>query len=101
MLLSWLVRDFRLLYLFPDGRRWKRECPGCVGSLIILAALLEAAGSVDRVSGWEAGLRDGLGFIHDLLAILVRAGAIPSRDTTRKNAFYGASVKVGESQLFF
>ena len=27
----------------------------------------EAAGSVDRVNGWEAGLRDGLGYIHDLL----------------------------------
>ena len=27
----------------------------------------EAAGSVDRVNGWEAGLRDGLGCIHDLL----------------------------------
>ena len=27
----------------------------------------EAAGSLDRVNGWEAGLRDGLGYIHDLL----------------------------------
>ena len=27
----------------------------------------EAAGSVDRVSGWEVGLRDGLGYIHGLL----------------------------------
>ena len=24
----------------------------------------KAAGSVDRVNGWEAGLSDGLGFIH-------------------------------------
>ena len=23
--------DLRLLYLFPDGRRWKRECPGAWG----------------------------------------------------------------------
>ena len=29
----------RLLYRFPNGRRWKRECPGCMGSLIMLAAL--------------------------------------------------------------
>ena len=36
---SGLVRDLRLLYLFPEGRRWKRECTGCVGSLIMLAAL--------------------------------------------------------------
>ena len=27
-----------------------------------------------------------------------RAGAIPSCDTTRKNAFYGASIKVGENR---
>ena len=27
----------------------------------------EAAGSVDRVNGWEADLRDGLGYNHDLL----------------------------------
>ena len=27
----------------------------------------EAAGSVDGVNGWEAGLRNGLGFIHDPL----------------------------------
>ena len=39
-------------------------------------------------------------FIHDplqFLAVLGRARAIPSCDTTRKNAFYGASVKVGEN----
>ena len=67
LLLSRLVRDLRLLYIFPDGRRWKRECPGCVGSLIMPAAFLEAAGSVDRVNGWEVGLRDGLGYIHEIL----------------------------------
>ena len=27
----------------------------------------KAVGSVDRVNAWEAGLRDGLGYIHDLL----------------------------------
>ena len=27
----------------------------------------KAAGSVDRVNGWEASLSDGLGYIHDLL----------------------------------
>ena len=46
------------------------------------------------------GLHDGLGYSHDLLWFLVvlgRAGAMPSCDTTRKNAFYGASVKIGES----
>ena len=101
LFLSRLVRDLRLLYLFPNGRRWKRECLGCVGPLIMRAALAVAAGSGDRVNGWEAGLRDGLGYIHDLLEFLAvwgRAGTIPSCDATRKNACYGASVKVGESR---
>ena len=73
---------------------------GVRGALNYAGCFAEAAESVGRVNGWEAGLRDGLGYIHDLLqflAVLGRAGAIPSCDTTRKNAFYGASVKVGES----
>ena len=95
--LSWLVRVLRLSCLFPDGRRWKRECPGC-GVLNYAGCFGEAAGSVDRVNGWEAGLHNELAYIHNLLyfiAVLARAGTIPSCDTTRKNAFYG--VKVGES----
>ena len=56
-----------LLCLFPDGRSWKSVCPGCMGSLIMLADFPKAAGSIDGVNGWKAGLRDGLGFIHDLL----------------------------------
>ena len=74
---------------------------GVRGVLNYAGCFAEAAGSVDRVNGWEAGFDDGLGYIHDLLqflAVLGRAGAIPSCDTTRKNAFYGASVKVGESR---
>ena len=69
LFLSRLVRDLRLVYLFPDRRRWKRECPGCMWSLIILAAFL--AGSVDGVNGWEASLRDGLGYVHNPLLFLV------------------------------
>ena len=34
---------------------------GAWGSFITLAAFPEAAGSVDGVNGWEAGLRDGTG----------------------------------------
>ena len=67
-------------------------CGGC---------FCEAVGYVNRVNGWEAGLRDGLGFVHDtlqFLVVLARAGAIPSCDTNRKNAFHGASVKIGESR---
>ena len=71
------------------------------GVLDYAGCFSEAAGSADRVKGWEAGLCDGLGFVHDplwFLAVLDRAGAIPSCNTTRKNTFYGASVKVSESQ---
>ena len=74
---------------------------GVRGVLNYAACFVKAAGSVDRVNGWEAGLCNGLGYIHDLLsflAVLGRAGAIPSCNTTRKNVFYGASVKVGESR---
>ena len=73
---------------------------GVRGILNYAGCFAEAAGSVDGVNGWEVGLRDGLGYIHDLLQFLVvlgRAGTIPSCDTTRKNAFYDASVKVGVS----
>ena len=37
------------------------------GVLNYAGCFAEAAGSVNRVNGWEAGLRDGLGYIHDLL----------------------------------
>ena len=72
---------------------------GVHGVLNYAGFFSEAAGSIDRVNGWKTGLPDGVGYVHDLLqflAVLGRAGAIPSCDTTRKNAFYGASAKVGE-----
>ena len=37
------------------------------GALNYAGCFAEAAGSVDRANGWEAGLRDGLGYIHDSL----------------------------------
>ena len=74
---------------------------GVHGILNYAGCFAEASGIVDSVNGWETGLLNGLGFVHNplqFLAVLGRAGAIPSCDTTRKNAFYGASVKVGESR---
>ena len=73
---------------------------GARGVINYAGCFAEAAGSVDRVNGWEAGLHDRLDFVHDPLqffAVLDRAGAIPSCETTRKNAFYGAPIKVGET----
>ena len=40
---------------------------GVRGVLDYAGCFAEKAESVDRVNGWEAGLRDGLGYIHDLL----------------------------------
>ena len=40
---------------------------GVSGVFIYAGCFSEAAGSVDSVNGWEAGLSDGLGFVHDLL----------------------------------
>ena len=40
---------------------------GVCGVLDYAGCFSEAAGSVDRETGWEAGLRDELGFVHDPL----------------------------------
>ena len=45
----------------------EERIPWVHGVLNYAGCFAEAAGSVDRVNGWEAGLRDGLGYIHDLL----------------------------------
>ena len=45
----------------------KDSMSGVRGILDYAGCFSEAAGSEDRVNGWEAGLRDGLGFIHDSL----------------------------------
>ena len=40
---------------------------GVRGVLDYAGCFAKAAGSVDRINGWKAGLRDGLGYVHDLL----------------------------------
>jgi len=35
------------------------------GVLYYAGCFSEAVGSVDRVNGWEAGLSDGLGYVHN------------------------------------
>ena len=45
----------------------KERMSGVRGVLNYAGCFSEAAGSVDRVNGWEDGLSDGLGNIHDLL----------------------------------
>ena len=37
------------------------------GVLDYVGCFSESAGSIDGVNGWETGLRDGLGYFHDLL----------------------------------
>ena len=51
---------------FPKEEGGRENIRGaCV--LNYAGCFAEAAGSVDRVNGWEAGLRDGLGYIHNPL----------------------------------
>ena len=45
----------------------KERMSGVRGVLNYARCFAEAAGRVDRVNGWEAGLRDERGFIHNLL----------------------------------
>ena len=55
---------------FVSFSRWKNveeRMSGVRGVLNYAGCFSEAAGSVDRVNGWEAGLRNGLDYIHDLL----------------------------------
>ena len=67
LFLSRLVRDLRLLYPFPQRKKVEERMSGVCGFLNYAGCFAEAAGSVDRVDGWKAGLRDGLSYIHDLL----------------------------------
>ena len=39
---------------------------GVHGVLDYAGCFSEAAGSIDRVNGWEVGLRDRLGYIHNI-----------------------------------
>ena len=41
--------------------------PGVHGILDCAGCFAKAVRNVDRVNGWEAGLRNGLDYIHDLL----------------------------------
>ena len=40
---------------------------GVRGMFNYAGCFAKAVGSVNRVNGWEAGLHEGLGYIHDLL----------------------------------
>ena len=67
LFLSQLVRDLRLLYLFPRWEKVEERMSGVRGVLNNAGCFAEAAGRVDRVNGGEAGLCDGLGYIHNPL----------------------------------
>ena len=46
---------------------------GVHGVLDYAGCFSEAAGSVDGVNGWEAGLSDGLDYIHNPLKFLIQS----------------------------
>ena len=52
---------------FSRRKKVEERMSGVRGVLNYAGCFAEAAGSVDRVNGWEAGLRDGLGSSHNLL----------------------------------
>ena len=52
---------------FSQRKMMEERMSGVCGVLNYAGCFAEAAGSVDRVNSWDAGLRDGLGYIHDLL----------------------------------
>ena len=63
-----LSRFFACPQTFVSFYRWKKVeemMSGVCGVLDYAGCFFEAAGSVDRVNGWEHRLCDGLGFVHD------------------------------------
>ena len=53
--------------IFSRGKNVEERMSGVCRVLDYAGCFAEAAGSADGSIGWEAGLRDGLGDIHDLL----------------------------------
>ena len=52
---------------FVSFSRWKKveeRMSGMCGVLNYADCFSDAVGNVDKVNGWEAGLSDGLGFVH-------------------------------------
>ena len=60
-----MISDFYIFFPMEEGGR--ENVQGVWGVLDFSGCFAEAAGSVDRVNGWEAGLRGGLGYIHNPL----------------------------------
>ncbi|XP_078086614.1 low-density lipoprotein receptor-related protein 11 [Mustelus asterias] len=113
------LEEKRAIYFPRDGRRSRWPIKGGSGrrralgvcELRLLTAFEERAmvlsGEAEEraMTHSQGGVRhrseDHKTFIHTTffnLAVLVRAGAIPSCDAARKGAFYGASVKIGNDE---
>ena len=55
--------------IFVSFSQWKKVAENMFRVHVVLdyaGCFSEATGRVDGVNGWEAGLHDGLGFIHAL-----------------------------------
>ena len=62
------------LQTFVSFSQWKKvekRMSGVRGVLNYAGCFSEAVGSIDSVNGWEAGLSDGLSFVHNALQFLV------------------------------
>ena len=63
-----MTSDLCIFFPTEEGRReYFHKSTGVPGVHDYAGCFSVAAGSVDRVNGWEAGLCDGLGIIHDPL----------------------------------
>ena len=71
-----MASDFCIFFSKEEGQGMSGVC----GVLNYGGCFAEAAGNVDRVNGWEAGLRDGLGYIQPFV---VSCGLGQSRSHTK------------------
>ena len=60
-----MISDFCIFFPTEEGGR--EYAWGARGVLDYVSCFSKAVGSVDRVNGWEAGLHDGLGYVHNPL----------------------------------
>ena len=103
LLVSLVVRERRLLYLLPEGRRLNRLCAGWLASLTIVFAL-----PVRRVVYMSCREESGAPMILPAVFtmscraffVVVSAAPAPHRDATGKDALNSAPVECAHDGLW-
>src|SRR4029434_529219 len=93
-----VVRQRRLLYLLPEGRRLNRVCAGWLVSHAIEVAFPREAGGVYVLQGreWEWGTNDLTSCVHYALqcfSAVFSTATAPHSDAAGQDAFNGAPVE--------